>query len=257
MAACRQASRPERAQATSSTAGSRCRIPCSAKWNVGWNVNTQRTPAGIYVNAETNVRTGYGIAGVSVFTLGSTTTAHATMSGSAGLADNHPFVADPVNGGIVVVNGGAPGLPVSMNGDAKGDTGSDGKLAIPVDVVSTPQRVMLDTARLPMNMLAAATQQEVTIRSGGASTASFGARMASSSAIVTVTVGGKPPPVGSTLVGAADSAPIDSHGRAYIQEIGRGEVLDVEFPDGGSCKVATGFDGHGGVGRHIGPFPCE
>jgi outer membrane usher protein len=225
--------------------------------DIGWSVNTQRTPVGDYLNAATDLRTGYGIPGVTVISLGSTRTAYATVNGSAGLVDRHPFIADPVNGGVAVVDGGAPNLPVLLNQDAKGSTGADGKLAIPLDVVSTPQRVMLDTAGLPMNMLAGATQQQVTIRSGGAATASFEARMASSSAIVTVTVDGKAPPNGSTLVGVADSAPIDSHGRAYIEQIKRGEVLMVEFADGGSCKVATGFDGKGGVGRHIGPFECR
>lgn len=223
----------------------------------GWQASVERQPGGIYTNADAEIRTGYGIPGVALTAFGDQTIGYATARGSVGVIDLHPFVADPVQGGIILADAGAPGVPVQLNGYNKGRSWFDGKLLIPDAVAGTPQRVAIDTSRLPMNMVSGETDGSAVVRSFGASVVAFAARSTASAAVVLVTVDGKPPPVGSTLVSAAASAPIDSRGRAYLPAIAKGEVLTVELAEGGTCAIRTKFDGRGGLTRKLGPFACE
>jgi outer membrane usher protein len=224
--------------------------------DIGWQATAQRQPSGIYADAAAEVRTGYGIPGVEVNSFAGQTTGYVKARGSLGFVEWHPFVGDPVTGGLVLADGGAPGMPIQLNGYDKGKTSFDGKLLIPDAIPGAQQRVAIDTSRLPLNLIPSDTDKSVVVRRGGATVAGFGAQSADTSAIVLVTVDGKPPPIGSNLVAATSSAPIDRKGQAYLPSLARDEVLTVEFADGGSCKVHTTFDGQGGVTRKIGPFAC-
>jgi outer membrane usher protein len=227
-----------------------------APGDIGWQVSAQRQPGGIYADAAAEIRTGYGIPGVEVNSFAGQTTAYAKARGSVGLIEWHPFIADPVRGGLILADGGAPGMPVQLNGYHKGYTSFDGKLAIPDAIPGAPQRVAIDTTRLPLDLIASDTDKSVVVRRGGATVAGFAAQSTATSAIVLVTVGGRPPPIGSTLASATSSAPIDRRGQAYLPSLDKGETLTVEFADGGSCKVRSEFDGKGSATRKIGPFAC-
>ena len=227
-----------------------------APGDVGWQLTAQKQPGGVYADAASEVRTGYGIPGVEVNSFAGQTTAYAKARGSFGLLEWHPFVADPVRGGLILADGGAPGVPVQLNGYGKGQTSFDGKLLIPDAIPGAPQRVAIDTNRLPLDLIASDTDKSVVVRQGGATVANFSAQSTATSAIVLVTVDGKPPPIGSTLVSATSSAPLNRRGQAYLPSLEKNEILTVEFADGGSCKLRTEFDGKGGATRKIGPFAC-
>lgn len=224
--------------------------------DIGWNLSAQRQPGGVYADAGAEVRTGYGIPGVEVNSFAGQTTGYVKARGSVGVVDWHPFIGDPVRGGLILADGGAPGMPVQLNGYDKGFTSFDGKLLIPDAIPGAPQRVAIDASRLPLDLIPNDTDTSVVVRQGGATVAAFQAQSASASAVVLVTVGGKPPPIGSTLSSATSSAPIDRRGQAYLPSLTANETLTVEFADGGSCKLRTTFDGNGGVTRKIGPFAC-
>lgn|ERR1043166_850835 len=138
-----------------------------------------------------------------------------------------------------------------------GHTSFDGKLAIPDAIPGAPQLVALDASRLPLDLIPSDTDKSVVVRRGSATVARFSAQSTAGSAIVLVLLEGKPPPIGSMLVSATSSAPIDRRGQAYLPSLAKDEVLTVEFPDGGRCKVRTQFDGHGAITRKIGPFDCR
>ena len=197
-----------------------------------------------------------GVPAPLIYAFAGQTTAYAKTRGSVGLLEWHPFIADPVRGGLILADGGAPGMPVQLNGYNKGYTSFDGKLAIPDAIPGAPQRVAIDTTRLPLDLIAGDTDKSVVVRPGGATTASFAAQSTVTSAIVLVTVEGKPPPIGSTLVSASSSAPLDRRGQAYLPSLEKKEILTVEFADGGSCKIRSQFDGKGAATRKIGPLPC-
>src|ERR1700730_7082774 len=224
--------------------------------DIGWQASAQKQPGGVYADAAAEIRTGYGIPGVEVNSFAGQTTGYVKARGSVGLVDLHPFVGDPVTGGPILADGGAPGMPVQLNGYDKGKTSFDGKLLIPDAIPGAPQRIAIDTARLPLDLIPSDTDKSVVVRRGGAAIAGFDAQTASTSAIVLVTIDGKPPPIGSSLVSATSSAPIDRKGQAYLPSLAPDEVLTVELAEGGSCKVHTKFDGQGAVNRRIGPFPC-
>ena len=120
------------------------------------------------------------------------TTGYVKARGSVGLVDLHPFVGDPVTGGLILADGGAPGMPVQLNGYDKGKTSFDGKLLIPDAIPGAPQRIAIDTARLPLDLIPSDTDKSVVVRRGGAAIAGFDAQTASTSAIVLVTIDGKP-----------------------------------------------------------------
>jgi outer membrane usher protein len=225
--------------------------------DVGWQAIAQRQPGGNYADAGAEIRTGYGIPGVEVNSFGGQTTGYVKARGSVGVIDWHPFVGDPVTGGLIVADGGAAGVPVQLNGYDKGKTSFDGKLLIPDAIPGALQRVAIDTSRLPLELVPNETDTTVVVRPRGGTVASFSAQSASTGAMVVVTVGGKPPPIGSALVSATSSAPISRQGQAYLPSLAVNETLTVEFADGGSCRLPTDFDGHGGVTRRIGPFACD
>ena len=87
-----------------------------APGDVGWQVSAQRQPGGYYADGVAEVRTGYGIPGIEINSFAGQTTAYAKTRGSLGLIDWHPFVADPVRGALILADGGAPGMPVQLNG---------------------------------------------------------------------------------------------------------------------------------------------
>ena len=223
---------------------------------VGWNAYATRAPTGMFADASVEARTGYGVPGLAVQSFGNQATGYATLRGSAGVVGMHPFLSDPAAGGIVIADAGRPGVPVQLNGYDKGRTSFDGQLALPGAVAGTPQRVSIDTARLPIDAVPSETEQLVTVRDRGAARAAFGVRSASAAALVLITYQDGRPPVGSTLVSATSSAPVSKEGRAYLTSLAANEVLTMELPDGTRCFVHTRFDGHGGVGRKLGPLPC-
>ena len=225
--------------------------------DVGWNAYGTRSPTGTFANADTQIRTGYGIPGVAVQSFGKQVTGYATLRGSAGVIGMHPFLSDPASGGIVIADAGQSGVPVQLNGYDKGRTSFDGKMALSGAVAGTPQRVGIDTARMPIDMVPSETDRLVVVRDRGAAVVAFGVQSATSSALLGITYRGRPPPPGSTLVSSTSSAPISKEGRAYLPSLERNEVLTVEMPDGAKCLVRTKFDGKGGVGRRLGILPCK
>ena len=222
----------------------------------GWNAYATHSPSGLFSNADAAIRTGYGIAGAAVQSFGSQVTTYGDLRGSAGLVGLHPFVSDPASGGIIIADAGQPGIPVQINGYDKGHTAFDGKMALAGAVSGVPQRVAIDMASLPIDSVPAATDQLVTVRNGGAALASFGVHSFTASALIVVTVAGGPPPLGSILSSATSSAPVSKEGRAYLTSLAPEEALTLEMPDGRTCPVQSHFDGHGGVGRRIGPLAC-
>jgi len=225
--------------------------------DVGWNTYGTRSPTGTFANADAQIRTGYGIPGVAVQSFGKQVTGYATLRGSAGIVGMHPFLSDPASGGIIIADAGHSGVPVRLNGYDKGSTSLDGKMALSGAIPGSPQRVAIDTARMPIDMVPDETDRLIVVRDRGAAVVAFGVQSAASAALLGITYHGQPPPAGSTLVAAASSAPISKQGRAYLSVLARNEVLTVEMPDGAKCLVQTKFDGRGGVGRKLGTLPCE
>ena len=225
--------------------------------DIGWDAYATRSPTGTFANADAQLRTGYAIPGVAVQSFGDQVTGYATLRGSAGVVGMHPFLSDPASGGIIVADVGRSGVPVQLNGYEKGSTSLDGKMVLASTVPGIPQRIAIDTTRLPIDAVPSETDQLVTVRDQGAAVAVFGVHSAASSALLNITYQGVPPPVGSTLTSATSSAPISKEGRAYLPSLARNEVLTVEMPDGTKCLVQSKFDGKGGAGRRIGTFSCQ
>lgn len=225
--------------------------------DIGWNAYATRAPTGTFASADAQVRTGYGVPGLGVQSFGRQATGYVTLRGSAGGVGLHPFVSDPAGGGIIIADVGRSGVPVQLNGYDKGRTSFDGKIALPDAVPGSPQRVAIDTSRMPIDAVPSETDQLVVVRDQGAAVASFGVRSSSASALLKIIYHGHPPPVGSTVSSSTSSAPVSKEGRVYLPSIGKGEVLTVELPDGGKCLVRTDFDGKGGVDRKLGTLSCE
>ena len=224
--------------------------------DVGWDAYLNKSPTGTFATADAQVRTGFGVPGIAAQSLNGQTTGFVTLRGSAGLIGGHAFITDPAHGGIIIADTGQSGVPVELNGYAKGRSWVDGKLAITGAVAGVAQRLTIDTARMSIEAVPTETDRVAVVRDGGASVVSFGVHSTASSAVVFVTYRGVAPPLGSTLASSRSSAPISKEGRAFLPSLKAHEVLSVELPDGNRCQVRTDFDGHGGVGRRLGPFRC-
>ena len=224
--------------------------------STGWRALASRSGNTTFETAAAEHRTGYGIPGIQFDSFGGSSTAYLTGRGSFGYAGGHAFVGDPITGGLIIADTGAPDIPVTINGYSKGNTGRDGKLLVPATVAGTPQSVGVASERLPLDMVAEETQKTAVVRSGGATVLRFGVQDASGGAIITLTDRGRAPPAGSTLSGEGGSAPVDGRGRTYLGAIKPDEILLLTRPDGTQCTINTKFDGHGGSFRRIGPFEC-
>ena len=223
--------------------------------SVGWRVLANRNGGNTFATSEADVRTGYGIVGAGVDWFGKQTTGNLFLRGSAGIAGSHPFVSDPITGGLVVADAGSPGAEVRANGYTRGVTGYDGKLVLDTDP-GIPVVVSLGTEKIDLSKVPENTEGTTVVRRNGVSVITYGVRDTSHGAVVVVLIQGSPPPVGSTLSGANSSAPMDARGRAYLTAITNDEVLLLETVDGKRCRVETHFDGKGGPGRRIGPLSC-
>ncbi len=227
------------------------------KGDIGWQLSAQNAAAGHYLNGEVELRSGHGIPAVGLTEFGGATQAYIRATGSAGIAAGHPFVGDPIEGGVIVADVGQPGVPLSINGYEATRSGSDGKALIPAFVAGAPQRVEIAEDHVPLDLIPSTTQQIVTVRQGSGTVAVFAMRSAEHGAIVTLRVDGAPPPLGSSVrVGEID-IPVDRDGRLWVPQLGVDATLDVELPDGRRCSVATGFNGHGGPGVVLGPYDCR
>src|SRR5204862_11000 len=120
-------SRSDRGAGAFASAGLTLRGPCGLSFDgqgsrgIGRSdevvpVSGQKQPGGTYADAAAEIRTGYGIPGVEVNSFAGQTTAYAKARGSVGLLEWHPFISDPVRGGLILADGGAPGMPVQLNG---------------------------------------------------------------------------------------------------------------------------------------------
>lgn len=223
----------------------------------GWSAYGTRDQNGLIGNAQGEYRTGYAIPGFGVQTFGRSVTATATLRGSAGIVGWHPFVADPVQGGLIVVDTGQSGVPVQLDGSDRGRTAWDGKITLPAGVPGVPHHVAIDTTDLPIDTVPTITEGDATVRDGAATVVPFRVQTTAAAASFRVVFGGEAPPAGSTVVSAGGSAPVGNDGRAYLPSIQPGEVLRVDMPDGRTCSIATHFNGRGGLGRRLGPLPCR
>lgn len=211
-----------------------------------------------YRDVAAQYRTGYGIPGAEVQSLGASAKAYASMSGAVGLADLHPFVSDPITSGLAVVDSGAPGVAVNTNGVPSGRTGWDGKTAIPLNMAGVSNRMEFDIAGLPMSVVPESTDGTAVIRNQGIARVRMHVRHDDSAASVSFLAGGNPPPMGSSVViqGQPD-VPVSKHGQAYIPAMPADGWLVLVTPSGQSCRVQSGFDGHGGPGVRLGPLKCD
>ncbi len=223
----------------------------------GWQVSANQSAIGTYENAEAETRTGYGIPAVGYTDIAGHSQVYLRATGSLGVAAWHPFASDPIQSGVIIADVGQPGIPVLLNGFDSAITGFDGRAAVPVSVGGTPQRVEIADEKLALTAIAEKTRVTVTTRDGSGTVAQFSVRSSENGAIVLLRVDGKAPAAGSAVISQGVEIPIDKQGRAWVPQIGSDGKLTVEMPDGRKCTVATGFNGHGGPGRTIGPFDCR
>ncbi len=226
--------------------------------DIGWNVNASRTGELVYASGETGIRSGYGIPTAGFTWLGSSGQGYARMQGAAGVAAGHAFVSDPVQGALLIADVGQPGVDVLLNGNAVARSGADGKAIVPSALSGTPQRVEIDDHNLPLSAISARTVDTVTVRDGGGGVARFDLTTGERGATVQLLVDGRAPPLGTSLLDPnGRDIPVSKRGTAWVPAIPRDGVLTALLPDGRRCQVATGFDGHGGPGRTLGPLECK
>jgi outer membrane usher protein len=228
-----------------------------SRGDVGWQLSTQDSDYGYYLNGEAQLRSGFGVPAVGFTKFGGQTQAYLRAGGSVGVVAGHGFASDPIDGGVIIADVGQAGVPLSINGYEAARTGRDGKTLIPASVAGAPQRVEISTEHLSLNLIPATTRQVVTVRQGSGTVAEFAMQTADHGAVVVLSIDGITPPAGTSVLLGGIEIPVDLEGRAWLPQIDLDATLDVELPDGRHCAIATGFDGHGGPGVVLGPYACR
>lgn len=223
---------------------------------LGWQVNASQEQQTRFVDARVEARTSAFIPGLELQNSSSTNTGVVSLSGVAGVIGLHPFVSASNQSGMMIADVGVPGVSVIANGEPAGRTGWMGTVAVPVAGDGVAETVAIDTSKMPFDDIAGTTSMTAALRQDSATILHFNVKTASFGAVIVVTVNGKPPPLGSTLVGQESQAPIDNHGRAYLPSMRKHELLSVLLPNGQTCHVQTNFNGQGGMGLVLGPLPC-
>lgn len=222
----------------------------------GWQVMASQAQRTRFVDALVEDHTQAMIPGLELQSTNGTKTGIISVRGVAGLVGVHPFMSASNQAGMLIADVGVPGVTVTANGAPVGKTNGDGVVAIPAAGDGVAETVSIDTSKMPFNDVAKITTLTATLRQDGASILPFDVKQAESGAVLLVTLNGKPPPLGSTLIGQDSQAPIDGQGRSYLPNLRYHEVLKVLLPDGNTCHVQTKFNGHGGIGLVLGPLPC-
>jgi outer membrane usher protein FimD/PapC len=158
---------------------------------------------------------------------------------------------------VIIADVGQQGVPLSINGYDVTHSGRDGKALIPVSVAGAPQRVEIALDHVSLDLIPVTTTRIVTVRQGSGTVAAFAVQSAGQGAVVVLRVDGLSPPAGTSVLLGGMEIPVDLGGRAWLPQLDRNEILDVELPDGRRCAIATRFDGHGGPGVVLGPYECR
>lgn len=161
------------------------------------------------------------------------------MSGSLVFIDNELFAANRVSDAFVVVNTGAPDIPVRYENQYIGRTDSDGQLLIPTTAAWYPAKYEIDPLSLPADVKIGAVEQRVAVPAGGGHVVRFDVeRLRPARAVLRGSDGGLLPAGAEAVLDGSPPTVIGWDGLLFLDTVGAGgerQLVHVTFADGRSC----------------------
>lgn len=164
-------------------------------------------------------------------------------SGSLVFIDNELFAANRVSDAFVVVNTGAPDIPVRYENQYIGRTNGGGQLLIPSASAWYAAKYEIDPLGLPADVKVGAVEQRVAVPAGGGHVVRFDVeRLRPARAILKEADGDYVPAGAQASIDGADDTVVGWDGLLFIDTIGMdgGEqrTIRVVLPNGNRCTAA-------------------
>lgn len=160
-------------------------------------------------------------------------------SGSLVFMDGALFAANRVTDAFAVVNtGGEADVPVRYENQLIGKTNRHGQLLIPAASAYYPARYDIDTLGLPASVKAPVVSRKLAIAAGSGHVIRFPVQRMSPARAVAIDASGAPLPAGAIVtVNRTDTTYMGWDGMLYMENVAAQNVVEVQFPDGGTCRM--------------------
>lgn len=187
---------------------------------------------------------------------------NATLSGSIGFLDGDTFLASNLRSSYVLVRSGeAEDLPIRLNYNFIGETGSDGLLISDGLRRFSRNRVEFRAEDLGFDFSldgVSQTRTVVPVALGGY-VVDFPIKEQYPATVQMVDVDGAPLSSGAIVFNAdtEESARVTTDGKVFLENVGDGQRLEVDLGRLGNCEVTLTFTNSFDKFDVIGPFVCD
>jgi outer membrane usher protein len=226
-------------------------------WN--WSVRGQQSSNSKYGYAEAAYRGQHGEYRAGFSESDASSSAFAGASGSVVLMGGGAFTGRKVQDGFAVVStSGIPDVPVKLQNNPVGRTGSNGMLMISPLGAYQKNQIAIDTLSLPLNMKIDKVHAEVATPAGAGALVTFDIAPIRAAAVIVQDKAGKPLALGAavSLNGAENASVVGYDGVVYLENLRDRNVLEVSVA-GHSCTVEFDYRDGDDPAFSIGPLLCE
>lgn len=161
------------------------------------------------------------------------------LSGSLVFIDNELFAANRVSDAFVVVNTGAPDIPVRYENQYIGRTDDDGQLLIPTAAAWYAAKYEIDPLDLPANVKVGAVEKRVAVPAGGGHVVRFDIeRLRPARAVLRDGHGGFIPAGTPVTIDGTAATVVGWDGLLFLDTVGNGaarQSIRASLPDGRAC----------------------
>ena len=181
-------------------------------------------------------------------------------AGGLAFVDGALFASRRIDDAFAVVNLGLPSVPVSSENRLAGLTNSSGRLLIPNLAAYQPTHISIDATRIPVDQDMPVDSFIIAPRRGAAAILNVPRAPSVDAALLDlVDVSGAPLPPGGVgeLNGVRGAFLVGYDGAAFVEGLGRQNVLRIDYPGGRSCVVSFPYQPARGRQVRVGPLRCS
>jgi outer membrane usher protein len=210
--------------------------------------------------AQVQYESPWALVSVGADRLGQQTSLRTEAQGAVSIADGGVFPSNTINDSFAVVDtNGAKDVHVLYENRDVGETDSDGQLLVPYLRSFDVNHLAIVPTDIPVDATVPTTTQEVRPQDRSGVVVRFPVTISHGALVRLVDEAGRPVPVGSTatLQATGVQVPVGYDGEAYVENLGRHNIVRVEKPDGARCDGAFDYRARPGEIPQIGPVPCK
>jgi outer membrane usher protein len=200
----------------------------------------------------------YGRVDAGLDSFGGQRFARAGLDGSIAMVGTSFAAGRKTNGAFAIVRGGAPGIPVMLSNRPVGTTDVTGNLLVPGLVAGYANRVALDVANMPADIVTGRTEDSAVPLPQSGVLLDFAAMPAWSGAVVTFAgEDGQPLPAGTNGLAGTLAFVVGYDGQAYLTGLAARNDATLTLPDGRTCEASFAYERPSdGSAASIGPVAC-